>query len=124
MPVGDEEKKETEEGEPAFNVESDHEARRTADDEAADKVETFWRPRLEHDPQGALDDLNAKVKELGYELGYAGRGYMKPVAKRTYHISDPEERKPLDVFDDGNVDLTLLDVCLWSELAFKKWQSL
>lgn len=91
-------------------------------DEAADKVNTIWRPRFGDDPEGALNDLRAKVKGLGCELAYAGRTFRAPVTERTYHIVDPDDHKLIDAFKDGDVDLTLFDACLWSELAFKKWQ--
>jgi hypothetical protein len=91
-------------------------------DEAADKVKNIWRPRFEDNPEGALSDLRAKVEGLGYELAYSGRTFKAPVTERTYHIVDPDDRKLIDAFKDGAVDLTFLDVCLWSELAFKKWK--
>jgi hypothetical protein len=90
-------------------------------DEAADKVNTFWRPKFENDPEGALNDLRAKVNDLGYELAYSGRTFRAHLTERTYHIVDPDDRALIDVFKNGN-DLTLFDVCLWSELAFKKWK--
>jgi hypothetical protein len=75
---------------------------------------------FEDDPAGALDDLRAKVAELGYELAYAGRTFEAPVTERTYHIVDREKRERIDAFGNGTVDLTLLEVCFWSEQAFKK----
>ena len=96
--------------------------RPATEDEAADKVNTFWLQRLGDDPQGALDDLQARVEQLGYELAYAGRTFGAPVIKRTYYIIDADKREPIEAFHDGGVELTLLDVCLWSELAFKKWK--
>jgi hypothetical protein len=119
----DEETEEIQERERAFNVVGDHEARPATEDEAADRVNTFWLPRLGDDPQGALDDLQARVGQLGYELAYAGRTFGAPVIKRTYYIIDTDKRQPIEAFQDGAVELTLLDVCLWSELAFKRWKS-
>lgn len=107
----------------AFNVEWNDEARPTTEDEAAGKVNTIWRQRFEDDPERALNDLRAKVKELGYQLAYAGCTFRASVTERTYYIIDPDEREPIDAFYDGKVDLTLLEVCLWSELAFKKWKA-
>jgi hypothetical protein len=101
-------------------TEGNGEARPGTDDEAADNVNTVWPQRFEDDPAGALDDLRAKVAELGYQLAYAGRTFRAPVTKRTYHIVDREKRERIDAFGSGTVDLTLLDVCLWSEQAFKK----
>jgi hypothetical protein len=111
---------EVREGDRAFNVAGKDEARPATEDEVADKVNTIWRQRLEDDPEGALVDLRARVNELGYRLAYAGRTYGAPITKRTYYIVDQDNRR-MDVFHDGVSDLTLLDVCLWSELAFKKW---
>jgi hypothetical protein len=102
-------------------VESNDEARPATEDEAVHKVNT-WRLRFDDDPERALNDLQAKVKELGYELAYAGRTFRAPITERTYYIIDTDKREPIDAFRDGEVDLPLLDVCLWSELAFKKWK--
>jgi hypothetical protein len=60
------------------------------------------------------------IKKLGYELRYAGNTFGAPITERTYRVVDPNERNPIAVFDDGVVDLTLLEVCAWSELAFKR----
>jgi hypothetical protein len=103
-------------------MEGNDEAHPGPEDEAADSVNTVWRQRFEDDPEGALNDLCAKVKELGYQLDYAGRTFRAPVTERTYYIIDPEKRAPIDAFRDGVVELTLLEVCLWSEQAFKKWK--
>jgi hypothetical protein len=111
---------EVREGDRAFNVARNDEARPATEDEVADKVNTIWRRRFEDDPEGALVDLRGKVNQLGYRLAYAGRTYRAPITKRTYYIVDQNKRR-MDVFHDGVSDLTLLDVCLWSELAFKKW---
>jgi hypothetical protein len=116
----DEETGEIREGEPAFNEAGSDEARPATEDEVVDKVNTIWRQRLEDDPEGALLDLRERVDQLGYRLAYAGRTYGAPVTKRTYRITDQNKRR-VDVLHDGVGDLTLLDVCLWSELAFKKW---
>ena len=118
-----EETEEIQERERAFNVVGNHEARPATEDEAADKVNTFWLPRLGDDPQGALDDLQASVEQLGYELAYAGSTFGAPVINRTYFIIDTDKGEPIEAFEDGAVELTLLDVCLWSELAFKKWKN-
>ena len=118
-----EETEEIQEREPGFNVVGDHEARPATEDEAADKVNTFWLPRLGDDPHGALGDLQARVEQLGYELAYAGSTFGAPVVKRTYYIIDTDRGEPIEAFEDGAVELTLLDVCLWSELAFKKWKN-
>jgi hypothetical protein len=99
------------------------EARPGAEDEAADSVNAALRQRFEDDPEGALNDLQAKVNEHGYELAYAGRTFRAPVTERTYYIIDPEGREPIDAFRNGTADLTLLEVCLWSEQAFKKWNN-
>jgi hypothetical protein len=114
---------EIQERERAFNVVGNHEARPATEDEAADKVNTFWLPRLGDDPQGVLDDLQARVEQLGYELAYAGRTFGAPVINRTYYIIDTNKGEPIEAFEDGAVELTLLDVCLWSEHAFKKWKN-
>jgi hypothetical protein len=119
----DEETGEVRAGERAFNVAGNDEARPATEDEAADKVNTIWLPRLGDDPEGALRDLQARVKQLGYQLAFAGRTFGEPVAKRTYYIIDTDKREPIEAFADGNVNLTLLDVCLWTELAFKKWKN-
>jgi hypothetical protein len=121
-PLYNEETEVIQERERAFNVVGNHEARPATEDEAADKVNTFWLPRLGDDPQGALDDLQASVEQLGYELAYAGRTFGAPVINRTYYIIDTDKGEPIEAFQDGAVELTLLDVCLWSELAFKKWK--
>ena len=118
----DEETEEIQKGERAFNVAGNDEGRPATEDEVAGKVNTIWRQRLEDDPKGALNDLRAIVKELGYDLAYAGRTFGAPVTKRTYHIINPDERERIAPFQDGRVDLTLLEVCLWSELAFKRWK--
>jgi hypothetical protein len=118
----DEETEEIQEGERAFNVAGNDEGRPATEDEVDGKVNTIWRQRLEDDPKGALNDLRAIVKELGYDLAYAGRTFGAPVTKRTYHIINPDERERIAPFQDGRVDLTLLEVCLWSELAFKRWK--
>jgi hypothetical protein len=76
--------------------------------------------RFADDPAGALDDLRAKVAELGYELAYAGRTFRAPLTEHTYYILDRERRERIDAFGNGTVDLTLLEVCLWSEQAFKE----
>ena len=102
-------------------MEGNDDARPGTEDEAADSVNTVLRQRFEDDPEGALNDLRAKVDELGYQLAYAGRTFRAPVTERTYYIIDPEKREPIDAFRNGAVDLTLLEVCLWSEQAFKKW---
>jgi hypothetical protein len=119
----DEETEEIWERERAFNVVGNHETRPATEDEAADKVNTFWLQRLGDDPQGALDDLQARVEQLGYQLAFAGRTFGAPVIKRTYYIIDTDKGEPIDAFQDRAVELTLLDVCLWSELAFKKWKN-
>jgi hypothetical protein len=103
--------------EETVNVAGNGEARPATEDEVADKVKTIWRQRLEDDPEGALVDLRATVDQLGYQLACAGRTYGAPVPKRTYRIVDQNKRR-MDVFHDGVGDLTFLDVCLWSELAF------
>ena len=118
----DEETGEIREEDRAVNAAGNDEARPATEDEVADKVNTIWRPRLEDDPEGALHDLRARVSELGYRLAYAGRTYGAPLTKRTYYIVDQNKRR-MDVFHDGVSDLTLLDVCLWSEVAFKKWEN-
>jgi hypothetical protein len=118
----DEETEEIQERGRAFNVAGNDEARPATEDEAADKVNTIWRQRLEDDPKGAVNDLRAMVQELGYDLAYAGRTFGEPVATRTYHIVKPDERERIAPFQDGGVDLTLLEVCLWSEVAFKRWK--
>ena len=97
------------------------EVRPETDDEAADSVNSVLPQRFEDDPEGALNDLRAKVNELGYQLAYAGRTFRAPVTERTYYIIDPEKREPIDALRNGAVDLTLLEVCVWSEQAFKKW---
>ena len=102
-------------------IEGNDDARPGTEDEAADGVNTVLRQRFEDDPEGALNDLRAKVNELGYELAYAGRTFRAPVTERTYYIIDPEKREPIDALRNGAVDLTLLEVCLWSKQAFKKW---
>jgi hypothetical protein len=114
---------EIQERERAFNVAGNDETRPATEDEAADKVNTFWLSRLGDDPHGALDDLQARVGQLGYELAYAGRTFGAPVVKRIYYIIDTDKREPIEAFQDGAVELTRLDVCLWSELAFKKWKN-
>jgi hypothetical protein len=101
-------------------MEGNDEARPGTNDEAAASVNTVLPQRFEDDPEGALNDLRAKVNELGYQLAYAGRTFKAPVTKRTYYIIDPEKREPIDALRNGAVDLTLLEVCLWSEQAFKK----
>ena len=118
----DEETEEIQEGGRAFNVAGNGEARPATEDEAADKVNAIWRQRLEDDPKGALNDLRAMVQELGYDLAYAGRTFGEPVTKRTYHIINRDERERIAPFQDGRVDLTLIEVCLWSTLAFKRWK--
>jgi hypothetical protein len=105
------------------NVAGNGAARPATEDEVADKVNTIWRQRLEDDPEGALVDLRERVDQLGYLLAYAGRTYGAPVTKRTYYIVDQNKRR-MDVFHDGVGDLTLLDVCLWSEVAFKRVKGL
>jgi hypothetical protein len=102
-------------------MEGNDEARPGTDDEAADSVNTVLPQRFEDDPEGALNDLRAEVNELGYQLAYAGRTFRAPVTERTYYIIDPEKREPIDALRNGAVDLTLLEVCWWSERAFKKW---
>ena len=97
------------------------EVRPETDDEAADSVNSVLPQRFEDDPEGALNDLRAKVNELGYQLAYAGRTFRAPVTERTYYIIDPEKREPIDALRNGAVDLTLLEVYLWSEQAFEKW---
>jgi hypothetical protein len=101
-------------------MEGNDEARPGTDDEAADSVNTVLPQRFEDDPEGALNDLRAEVNELGYQLAYAGRTFRAPVTERTYYIIDPEKREPIDALRNGAVDLTLLEVCWWSEQAFKK----
>jgi hypothetical protein len=118
-PLG-EDTEEIQEGERACNEEGNDEPRPATEDETADEVNTIWRQRLVDDPKGALNDLRAMVKELGYDLAYAGRTFGAPVTERTYYIINPDGRERIAAFDDGSVDLTLLDVCLWSELAFKR----
>jgi hypothetical protein len=113
---------EIQEGERASNVAGNDEARLAMEKEAADKVNIIWRQRLEADPAGTLDDLQARVNQLGYGLAYAGRTHVAPVTKRTYYITDTDTRRPIEAFGDGQVDLTLLEVCLWSELALRKWK--
>jgi hypothetical protein len=101
-------------------MEGNDDARPGTEDEAADSANTVLRQRFEDDPQRAVNDLRAKVNELGYQLAYAGRTFRVPVTERTYYIIDPETREPVDAFRNGAVDLTLLEVCLWSEQTFKK----
>jgi hypothetical protein len=115
----DEETEEIQEGERALNEERDDEPRPATKDASADKVIAMWQQRFADDLAGALNDLGAMIKELGYELRYAGNTYGAPVTKRTYRVVNPDERKPIAVFDDGVVDLTLLEACLWSDLALK-----
>jgi hypothetical protein len=79
-------------------MEGNDEARPGAADEAADSVNTALRQRFEDDPEGALNDVRAKVNELGYQLAYAGRTFRAPVTERTYYIIDPEGREPIDAF--------------------------
>jgi hypothetical protein len=105
----------------AFSVASNDEGTPSDGDEAVHKVNT-WRLRFDDDPGRALNDLNAKVKELGYELAYAGRTFTAAITERRYYIIDTDKREPIDAFRDGDVELKLFDVCLWSELAFKKWR--
>ena len=119
-PLPDEETEEIQEGERTFNEERDDEPRPATEDESADDVSAIWQQRFADDPAGALNDLGAMIKELGYELRYAGNTFGAPVTKRTYRVVNPNERKHVAVFDDGVVDLTLLEVCRWSELAFKR----
>jgi hypothetical protein len=95
-------------------------ARPGTEEESADSVKAVLRERLEDDPEGARDELRPKVAELGYELAYAGRTFMAPVTKRTYHIIDPEKRERIDAFGNGTLELTLLEVSVWSEQALKK----
>jgi hypothetical protein len=116
----DEETEEIQEEERAFNEERHDEPRPATKDESADKVIAMWQQRFADDPAGALNDLGAMIKELGYELRYAGNTFGAPITERTYRVVNPDERKPIAVFDDGVVDLTLLEACLWSELAFKR----
>jgi hypothetical protein len=111
----DEETEEIQEGERAFNEEFNDEPRPATEDEFADEVSTIWRQRFTDDPKGALNDLRAMVKELGYELAYAGHTFRAPVTERTYYIINADGRERIAPFQDGRVDLTLLDVCLWSE---------
>jgi hypothetical protein len=118
----DEETEEIQKGGRTFNVAGNGEARPATEDEAADKVNAIWRQRLEDDPKGALNDLRAMVQKLGYDLAYAGRTFGEPVTKRTYHIINRDERERITPFQDGRVDLTLLEVCWWSTLAFKRWK--
>ncbi len=101
-------------------MEGNDEARPRTDGEAADSVNTVLPQRFEDDAEGAFNDLRAKINELGYQLAYAGRTFRAPVTERTYYIIDPEKREPIDAFRNGAVDLTLLEVCLWSQQAFKK----
>jgi hypothetical protein len=117
----DEETGKIQDGERAFNEAGNNEARPATEDEVADTVNTIWRQRLDDDPEGVLDDLRARVNQLGYRLAYAGRTHLALVTKRPYHIMHPDRRERIDVFHNGNADLTPLDVCLWSELAFRKW---
>jgi hypothetical protein len=117
----DEESEGIGEGDRAFNLAGNGEARPATEDEIAEEFNTLWRQRIEDDPENALLDLRAKVNELGYRLAYAGRTHGAPITKRTYYVMDQNKRR-MDVFRDGVGDLTLLDVCLWSELAFKRWQ--
>jgi hypothetical protein len=116
----DEETEEIQEGERAFNEERDDEPRPATEDESAVEVITLWQQRFADDRTGALNDLGAMIKKLGYELRYAGNTFGAPITERTYRVVDPNERNPIAVFDDGVVDLTLLEVCAWSELAFKR----
>jgi hypothetical protein len=118
----DEDTGEVREGDRAFNEAGNDEARLATEDELADKVNTIWRQRLEDDPEGALADLRARLNQLGYRLAYAGRTYGAPITKRTYYIMDQNKRR-MDVFHDGVGDLTLPDVCWWSELAFEQWKN-
>jgi hypothetical protein len=120
----DEETEVIQEGERVLNEKSDDEPRPATEDGSADELLMIWQQRFAYDPAGALNDLTAMTKELGYELAYAGRTIGAPVTERTYRVINPDERKPITVFDDGEVDLTLLEVCLWSELAFKRgWRA-
>jgi hypothetical protein len=119
----DEETGKTQEGQRSFNVAGNNEVRPETADEAADKLNTIWRQRLDDDPEGALEDVQARAKKLGYLLAYAGHTFGAPLTKRTYYIMDPDQRLPLDVFHNGDVDLTLLEVCVWSDVAFKRWKN-
>jgi hypothetical protein len=83
-------------------------------------VNTVLPQRFADDPSGALDDLRAKVAELGYQLCYAGRTFWAPVTERRYCIVDREKRERIDVFGNGTVDLTFLEVSWWSEQALKE----
>jgi hypothetical protein len=118
----DEEAEEVHEGERAFNVAGNGEARQATKDEVVDTVNTIWRQRFEDDPEGSLDDLRTRINTLGYSLAYAGRTHLAPITERTYYIMDRDAHERIDVFHNGDADLTLRDVCLWSELAFKKWK--
>ena len=109
--------------EETVNMPGNGEARPATEDEVADKVNTIWRQRLEEDPEGALVDLRARVDQLGYRFAYAGRTYGAPVDKRTYYIVD-QNRRRMDVFHDGVGYLTFIDLCLWSEVAFKRVEGL
>lgn len=121
--VFEQENEETREGEQAFPAESNDDARPATEDDAVDKLNTIWRQRLKDDPDGALDEVRARMEELGYGLAYAGRTFGETLTKRVYYIMDPDERVPLDVFHSGDVDLTLLEVCIWSEVAIKRWKN-
>ena len=68
-------------------MEGNDEARPGTDDEAADSVNTVLPQRFEDDPEGALNDLRAKVNELGYQLAYSGRTFRAPVTERTYLVA-------------------------------------
>jgi hypothetical protein len=91
-----------------------------AEEQAGDNVNAFLPQGFEDDPNEALNTLRAKVNELGYQLAYAGRTFGAPVTERSYYIVDPEAREPIDAFQNGTVELTLLDVYLWSEQRLKK----
>ena len=114
---------EARDGERALNAEANDGARPVTGDDAVDRVDAICRQRIEDDPARALNDVRARVKELGYLLACAGRTFMEPDTKRTYYIMDPDERLPLNVFHSGDVDLTLLELCVWSEVAFRRWKS-
>jgi hypothetical protein len=86
-------------------------------DKAADKVNPLWRQNFKEHPEGALNDLRARVKECGYELAYAGRTFAAPITQRTYYIVDADDREPIHPFGNGKADLTLFDVCVWCEQA-------
>jgi excisionase family DNA binding protein len=87
------------------------------EDEATDELTSIWRQRFKNDAERALKRLQAKVKDRGYRLAYAGRTFGAPVTERTYYVIHADGHEPIQAFGDGSADLTLFDVCLWCEQA-------